>query len=155
MKNAIIPDEMADENMVNIINQRIQNQIRAIVSEEPQSDDLHAFKLAKNFYKSCMDEKSIEKHGIEPLSDLIKSYGGWPVVEGERWNEDNWDWLEVYKKMFAEGLDLSLLFEIEIAPSFANSTVNRIYVRMPFVFGVFHRPISYDPTQKIIIRVHQ
>lgn len=130
MKNAIIPDEMADENMVNIINQKIQNQIRAIIAEEPAPTDLNAFKLAKNFYKSCMDEKSIEKRGIQPLIDLTKSYGGWPVIEGNQWNEDDWNWFDVYTKMFAEGLDLSLLFELEIAPSFSNSTVNRIYVRI-------------------------
>lgn len=128
MKNAIIPDEMADENMVNIINQKIQNQIRAIIAEEPVPTDLNAFKLAKNFYKSCMDEKSIEKRGIQPLIDLTKSYGGWPVIEGNQWNEESWNWYDVYTRMFSEGLDLSLLFELEIAPSFTNSTVNRIYV---------------------------
>lgn len=128
MKNAIIPDEMADENMVNIINQKIQNQIRALIAVEPVPSDLNSFKLAKNFYKSCMDEKSIENRGIQPLIDLTKLYGGWPVIEGDKWNEDSWNWFDVLTKMLADGLDFSLLFEFGIAPSFINSTVNRIYV---------------------------
>lgn len=132
LKNAIITDEMSEESMVTIINRKIQYQIRTILAEEPTPNDLNAFKLAKKFYKSCMDEASIEKRGVQPLIDLTKSYGGWPVIEGNQWNESSWNWYDVYKKMFVGGLNLSPLFQLKISPSLVNSTLNRlnvIYIR--------------------------
>ena len=40
---------------------------------------------------ACMDLEKIEEKGLTPLLDLLKKFGGWPVLEDD-WNEDNFKW---------------------------------------------------------------
>lgn len=54
----------------------------------------HAELKAKNLFRSCMNYNLIEKRGIEPLLELLKSLGGWPLLD-RNWDEKNFDWLEL------------------------------------------------------------
>jgi membrane metallo-endopeptidase-like protein 1 len=38
-----------------------------------------------------MDLDQIEHIGLEPLKDILKTFGGWPVLETE-WDESNFKW---------------------------------------------------------------
>jgi len=38
-----------------------------------------------------MDLDKLEEIGIQPALDLLKLFGGWPVLE-DNWNEDNFKW---------------------------------------------------------------
>jgi hypothetical protein len=38
-------------------------------------------------YKACMDEERIESAGLEPLLIKLRELGGWPVLEGDAWNQ--------------------------------------------------------------------
>ena len=51
--------------------------------------------MAKAQYKSCMDTDRLEVIGLKPLRDLLTEFGGWPVVDGDTWDEDKFDWLVV------------------------------------------------------------
>ena len=37
----------------------------------------------------------IEEREEMPLLELLDSMGGWPVLEGDKWVEENFDWVEV------------------------------------------------------------
>ena len=37
----------------------------------------------------------IEERKEAPLLDLLESMGGWPVLEGDNWSQENFDWVEV------------------------------------------------------------
>ena len=54
-----------------------------------------------------MDTDRLEVIGLKPLRDLLKEFGGWPVVEGATWNEDEFDWL-----VHATGLAVHGVFEL-------------------------------------------
>lgn len=41
--------------------------------------------------------------GIQPLVEMLERYGGWPVVNGDNWNETNWNWIETIGKMSNDG----------------------------------------------------
>lgn len=71
--------------------QLVQAQVKTVITEPISENDPKPFKLAKNFYKSCMNESIIEKRGIKPLADLLDSFGGWPVLKGDSWSEDSFD----------------------------------------------------------------
>ena len=61
--------------------------------------------MARNVYKACMDLDKIEEVGLDPLKTMLKQMGGWPVLEGQTWNEDS----------FRKGLNLH--FNPSINPS--------------------------------------
>ena len=39
-----------------------------------------------------MDLDTIEKSGVQPFLDLLKVFGGWPVID-DKWDESKFDWL--------------------------------------------------------------
>ena len=49
----------------------------------------HKTKLKANLIEIIEDRRE------EPLLNLLDSLGGWPVLVGNRWNGDNFDWVEV------------------------------------------------------------
>lgn len=49
---------------------------------------------AKNLFRSCMNYEAIEKRGIEPLLELLETFGGWPLLD-DSWDEKNFDWLKL------------------------------------------------------------
>lgn len=60
--------------------------------------------------------------GTQPMMDILESYGGWPVVKGNKWNEEEWNWMEVNTRMSAEGLDDALVFSLAILTDYRNSS---------------------------------
>ena len=44
-------------------------------------------RMAKNLYDSCMDQEKIEELGLEPIKDILKHLGGWPVLT--HWWDDS------------------------------------------------------------------
>ena len=42
-----------------------------------------------------MDLDQLEKIGLGPLKEILDYFGGWPVVKGDEWDEEGFDWLVV------------------------------------------------------------
>lgn len=82
IKNTMIPDEKVSVNTFSIIGDKLQEQLRALISEERKPTDSPPFKLVKNLYTACMNKSLIEERGLKPLFNITDTLGGWPVVEG-------------------------------------------------------------------------
>lgn len=67
--------------------------------------------------------------GIQPLVDILEMFGGWPVVKGDDWNSENWNWIEMNKQMFKNGLPDDLILECRIRTDFENSSKRIIQVK--------------------------
>lgn len=63
------------------------------------------------------------------MMEILEKYGGWPAVKGDQWNNDNWDWKEVNKKMSSDGLEDALIFSLAILTDQKNSTKRVLDVR--------------------------
>lgn len=62
----------------------------------------------------------IEARGIGFVLNLLKKVGGWPVLEGHRWNANNFNWVETVYKL----KDLNLrgeLIDVSIGVDNVNS----------------------------------
>ncbi|XP_011169896.1 membrane metallo-endopeptidase-like 1 [Solenopsis invicta] len=73
---------------------KTDQQVQEIVEEEPKEDDLRAVKIAKKWYKACMDTDAIEKQGIDPLVSTLTCLGGWPMIT-DQWDEQEYNWQKV------------------------------------------------------------
>lgn len=78
---------------------------------------------AKNLFRSCMNYDLIEKRGLEPLKELLKSLGGWPLLE-KNWDEKSFDWLKLVANLRRYNNDI-LIVE-HVSPDIQNSNMNII-----------------------------
>ncbi|KAK0169456.1 hypothetical protein PV327_011558, partial [Microctonus hyperodae] len=74
---------------------------------------------------------AIEEQGIEPLLKILKKLGGWPVLEGEKWNESNFNWIESVYKFRDEGYSVDYFFDFSIGVDLKNSTKRVIDLDQP------------------------
>lgn len=68
------------------------------------------------------------------MVEILEKHGGWPVVKGESWDSENWEWMEANKNISDEGLSDSLIFAYHITIDYKNSTKRIIAV---YTYG-FH-----------------
>lgn len=148
VKNTNIPDEKVSVNTFSIIGDLLQEQLRTLVSEETREDEAKPFRLAKNFFKACMNKSTwcryftvlvdlirfiiaalIEERGLDPLYKVTEKLGGWPVVKGDSWDEDNWTWVEAVKKFRKLGYSMDYILDFSVGIDLKNSTQRTIDVR--------------------------
>lgn len=71
-----------------MIENRVQKQLRPFFTEQSPLFDTKPFKLVKYFNLACMNRKSIEERGIQPLLDIFNEFSSWPIVIGNRWSDN-------------------------------------------------------------------
>lgn len=55
---------------------------------------------ARRLYGSCIDETSIEMKSIDTILSFIgKELGGWPILEGSRWNHSRFNFSRLLLKL--------------------------------------------------------
>ncbi|KAK0074956.1 hypothetical protein PV325_007594 [Microctonus aethiopoides] len=126
-----IPDDKVSVNTFSVISDQVQEQLKKSIGEPIMPDDTKPIKLVKNLYKSCMDKKAIEDQGVEPLLKILKKLGGWPVLEGDKWDENNFNWIESVYKFRDEGYSVDYFFDFSIGVDLKNSTKRVIDLDQP------------------------
>lgn len=71
----------------------------------------------------------IEERGLDPLYKVTEKLGGWPVVKGDSWDEDNWTWVEAVKKFRKLGYSMDYILDFSVGIDLKNSTQRTIDVR--------------------------
>ncbi|XP_034665893.1 neprilysin-4 isoform X1 [Drosophila subobscura] len=46
---------------------------------------------AKQLYRSCVNSQLLARRGLEPLHNIIRDLGGWPVLD-QQWSDTNFNW---------------------------------------------------------------
>lgn len=154
VKNTMIPDEKVSVNTFSMIGDKLQEQLRALISEKVDPNDSKPFNLAKNLYTACMNKSLIEERGLKPLADITESLGGWPVVKGDRWNDkSDWTWIKAVKDFRKIGYSMDYIFDFSVGIDLKNSTARTIDVStdahsIPFgnYFRFFLRSFIFDTT---------
>ncbi|XP_035206975.1 neprilysin-2-like [Stegodyphus dumicola] len=74
---------------------------------------------------------SIDEVGSTPLEDVLQNLGGWPVVEGEKWREDSFDWLDTVIEFRKRGYDFDVLMSFDVTQDYKNNTAHIIELDQP------------------------
>lgn len=61
------------------------------------------------------------------MIEMLEKYGGWPIVKGNNWNAENWDWINISQQIFNDGL-IKLILNWGISVDLKNSTRNVLIV---------------------------
>ena len=86
MATAEIPAEKSRMSVFDPLSEEIYLRGRTLLEEDPSEDDFESYKLARAYFRSCMNEARQEEVGVEPLKKVLRELGGWPVLEGPSWN---------------------------------------------------------------------
>ena len=68
-----------------------------------------------------MDEERIERNGLQPLQDMLKNLGGWPVLE-ENWDETSFSWIDSTYKFRRNGYSTDYLIDFSVVTDSKNSS---------------------------------
>ena len=129
VKNTVIPEDKVSVDLFNIVHDSLQEQLKKIITEPINDNDIEPFKKVKKFYAACMDTEAIEKRGLEGINKIQESMGGWPVVQGDKWNENSWSWQRSVMNCRKSGYSTSYILTFSAETDLQNSTRRIVYVR--------------------------
>lgn len=119
----IFPTPIADvPNTIHIAKKSIRKDADKIQKRNSQA--ISAEQKAKYLYQSCMNADILEQRQLEPLHELLRSLGGWPVLQQESWNASTFDWLDLAAKLRLYNNDVFLMQWV--GPDIKNSEENVI-----------------------------
>lgn len=104
----------------------VDEKLNEILNEKEIKDEAKPFALIKQFYKSCMDTEINEERGEKPLIDLLDSFGGWPILKGDKWSQDEFDWTQTIKKIRMHGIKMDPIVSLHVRS--LNKTTYACYV---------------------------
>lgn len=65
---------------------------------------------------------AIEQRGLGPMQEILAKLGGWPVLEGDKWKEENFDWKQSVYKFRKVGYSVDYFMDFSVSIDFKNST---------------------------------
>uniref|UniRef100_A0A8D9BV62 Neprilysin-11 n=1 Tax=Cacopsylla melanoneura TaxID=428564 RepID=A0A8D9BV62_9HEMI len=122
LEETIIPDDKSGESSFSVISDQLETQLRTIIEEPVKESDIKPFKLAKNLYKVCMNKSQIEQQGLGHMKYVLKHLGGWPVLEGESWDEGSFSWKSSVYKFRRYGYSVDYFMDFSVGVNLKNST---------------------------------
>lgn len=133
VKETMIPDEKVSVNTFSIIGDKLQEQLRSLISDKIDPNDSPPFNMAKRLYKACMNKTVIEERGLKPLHTITDKLGGWPVVKGDQWDLDSeWSWTWAVKEFRKVGYSMDYIFDFSIGIDLKKSVSRIIDVSIIF-----------------------
>lgn len=73
---------------------------------------------------------AIEARGVQPLLDMLRRLGGWPVLDANNWDEKSFSWEQSVYKFRDAGYSVDYFIDFSISVDVKNSTKRIIDVRM-------------------------
>lgn len=122
LNNTVIPDDQTAVTTFSVLSEKLQEQLRISIEEKSQPDEPKPFRLVKNLFRNCMNKTAIEEKGLTPAIENLKTLGGWPVLEGDSWKEEDFDWKESVYKFRKAGYSVDYFFDFSVGIDLKNST---------------------------------
>jgi len=70
----------------------------------------------------------IEKEGLGPIKEMLKSLSGWPVLEADKWNDAEFTWKDSVYKFRKAGYSVDYFIDFSISTDLKNTTTRAIEV---------------------------
>ena len=125
-----IPSSENEITSFTILTKEIEDEIHKLLEEEPKPDENEALTKARSFYKSCMDNETLESYGAKPALDFISYIGGWSLCNNDEWKKKSkkWNVYDVLIKTQRNFYPAPAFFTVEVTNDHMNSTRHLIKV---------------------------
>ncbi|XP_057334187.1 neprilysin-2-like [Microplitis mediator] len=97
------PDVVQNKNHKNYFDvYDLVSRMKQLVMSSGSTHSYRPFKILKDYMTSCENfydniydpPPGVVEEKLDYLNELISKLGGWPAVEGDKWNETNFDWID-------------------------------------------------------------
>ncbi|XP_018313637.1 LOW QUALITY PROTEIN: membrane metallo-endopeptidase-like 1 [Mycetomoellerius zeteki] len=149
LESTIIPDDKTSVTAFSTIVDDLEEQLRLSIEEESPPNELRPFRLAKDFYKACMNKTAIEARGLTPLLNNLKKLGGWPVLEGEKWNDGDFTWKDSVYKFRRLGYSVDYFIDFGVSVDLKNNS-RRLIDLDQAALGLSREYLSKGFNEKIV-----
>lgn len=65
---------------------------------------------------------AIEEKGLTPLLNNLRKLGGWPVLEGEKWNDGDFTWKDSVYKFRKLGYSVDYFIDFGVSVDLKNNS---------------------------------
>ncbi|KAK4887649.1 hypothetical protein RN001_003920 [Aquatica leii] len=131
LDEAEVPVSTGSVSTAGITNDNIVTQLKLVLEEPIQQNDIKAFELTKEYYKVCLDTDSVEQQGLSLLYEVLEKVGGWPVLQDSSWNSKSFDWFYYIYKLRQLGVPSDCFFKISVAHDYKNTTFHILEIDQP------------------------
>jgi len=114
LAKTVIPDHQSSKGAFSVVSDKLNERLRKIFEAESHATEPKVYEHVRNYYHSCMDKETIEKNSVNDLKEIVAKIGGWPVLEGQNWNGENFKWHELSIRASDEGLNSDRMISIGI-----------------------------------------
>lgn len=87
-----------------------------MLEEIPNIKDSHLTTVFKRFYNLCNNESNINSLGLWTMKQIIHNVGGWPVIEENYWNEQQFDFMNTTLRLHSMGVYSKLILNLTYTP---------------------------------------
>ena len=129
VKNTVIPEDKVSVDSFSAVRDNLQQQLKSIITAPIDESDIEPFKKVKKFYAACMDKETIEQRGLEGINKILESMGGWPSVQGDKWDENAWTWQKAAINCRKNGYSTDYVVDFSVGADLKNSSKKIIDVR--------------------------
>lgn len=112
--NQEIPEDKGEVNGFEIVKNIFEKQGKTLLEKEQSESDWEIFQHFRSHYKACMNESAIEEIGLPLIKSKLESLGGWPILKGQDWSEEDFHLTDYLVSSNQEGLNTFALFEISV-----------------------------------------
>ena len=131
-QNAQIPEDKGSySEFLSILPDKVYERGRLLLEAEDRDEDWELFKVAKKFYKSCMNLEQLENLGVKPMLDSLKLLGGWPVLEGDKWDSTDYQWWEQVYQASDAGFAKANILKLTVETNSKYSSMRSITLDQP------------------------
>jgi len=123
-----VPRDKAIVMPLDVLGDHLREQLHDVMNKSVVESDIVPYKMVKYLYRACMDTELIEKLGLEPMRELHKAFGGWPILDDGIFDEKRWSWQKTVKEYTKYGFQLRTLIETYVQVDRKNTSRSIIYV---------------------------
>lgn len=128
VKNVVIPEDKVSVDSFSVVRDTLQEQLKTIITSPVDENDIEPFQKVKKFYAACMDKETVESRGLDGINKIQESMGGWPVVQGDKWNESLWSWQKAAIDCRKNGYSTDYVVDFSVGTDLKNSSTKIIDV---------------------------
>ena len=131
LKETVIPDHQTNYGSFSMLRDKLNTRLKKLFEAKPLENEPQTYQNVKNYYQACMNSENIEEKSVAHLMDILEKVGGWPVLMGEDWKDDDFKWHQLSIRASDHGFSSDRMISIGIGTDAKDSTKRILEIDQP------------------------